>query len=273
MLSPINDKKGKPTVEDHVRILETHLLEKLKEKAPYSTLSAINDECTKIVAAINDRRFEKEPATRKQLFGKYDKPHMRPLPGGKYVPCEYKSVLRVPDNYHIEFDGHYYSVFYTQHGKPAILKATISEIRICDANNRLLCCHRREYNPYPKYITDESHMPPEHQYYKEVNSKNGSYYRSWAKAFGPSMTALIGAVLQSFEFEEQSYNSCSGILHACDSYPKSYGEAAAQQCVQMKSMNYSAFRKALRRIVCGSLSQDSSGLPESENIRGRDHWA
>ena len=50
--------------------------------------------------------------------------------------------------------------------KPAILKATMSEIRICDENNRLICRHPRSYKDFPRYITDVAHMPEHHQYYK-----------------------------------------------------------------------------------------------------------
>ena len=37
---------------------------------------------------------------------------------------------------------YYYSVLYSYCGKPAILKATASEIRICDQYNRLICSKR-----------------------------------------------------------------------------------------------------------------------------------
>ena len=67
--------------------------------------------------------------------------------------------------YHLEYDGHCYSVLYTRHGMPAMLKATMSEIRICDENNRLLCKHLRSYRKFPLYIIDEGHMPPEHVYF------------------------------------------------------------------------------------------------------------
>ena len=110
---------------------------------------------------------------------------MKPLPGGCYTACDYKAVLKVPNNYHIEYDGHYYSVLYSYCGKPAILKATASEIRICDQYNRLICTHKRSYREFPLYITVDEHMPPEHLYYKEVNSKDGAYYRRWAASIGP----------------------------------------------------------------------------------------
>ena len=56
-------------------------------------------------------------------------------------------------------------------------------------------------------------MAPEHQYYKEVNSKDGAYYRRWASSIGPYMGKLIDSVLLTPQHEEQAYNSCNGILH------------------------------------------------------------
>lgn len=57
-------------------------------------------------------------------------------------------------------------------------------------------------------------MAPEHQYYKEVNSKDGAYYRRWASSIGPYMARLIDVLLAP-KHEEQAYNSCNGILHMC----------------------------------------------------------
>ena len=112
-----------------------------------------------------------------------------------FMLCDYKYFARVPNNYHLLYDDHYYSVLYTYYNQPAILKATMAEIRICDRNNKLICTHRRYYKDFPKYITKPEHMAPEHQYYKEVNSKDGAYYRRWASSIGPYMVKLIDAVL------------------------------------------------------------------------------
>ena len=53
---PPRKPKGKPTVENHVRYLETHLIEKLKEKI-YVSLENLNADVMKIVAALNARHF------------------------------------------------------------------------------------------------------------------------------------------------------------------------------------------------------------------------
>lgn len=109
-----------------------------------------------------------------------------------------------------------------------MLKATMSEIRICDENNRLLCKHVRSYKDFPRYITDDSHMPPEHLYYKELNAHDGAYYRRWASVYGESMVTLIDRILRSVKHEEQAYNSCKGILHMCNDVPRHIAAEAAQ---------------------------------------------
>ena len=264
---PPRKPKGKPTVENHVRYLEAHLIEKLREKT-YISLEDLNAEVTKIVAVLNSRRFQNRSFSRQDAFEKYDKPCMKPLPGGAFTVCDYKTVNKVPDNYHIEYDGHYYSVVYTQCGRPAILKATPSEIRICDQYNRLICKHKRSYKDFPLYITEDDHMRPEHLYYKEVNAKDGAYYRRWASVFGPNMSEVIDRMLKAPKHEEQAYNACAGLLHYVKDLPHGIVEEAARQCIQMNSCRYKAFKRVLSRIQDGA-SAPGETLPSHENIRGK----
>ena len=274
---PPRKPKGKPTVENHVRYLETHLIEKLK-KQTYTSLEAMNREAARIIPELNQRNFRDQRDIRKSrdcAFENYDKPRMRELPHGNFTVCDYRYSLRVPDNYHLEYDGHYYSVPYSCHGKPALLKATMSEIRICDENNRLLCTHPRSYKDFPRYITEESHMPPEHQYYKELNAHDGAYYRRWATVYGDPMVTLIDRILRSVKHEEQAYNSCKGILHLCTDVPRHIAAEAAQTCIDASACKYTYFKKALSRLLDHGATTDSDStghLPQHANIRGRDSY-
>ena len=266
---PARKPTGKATVENHVRYLETHLIEKLKENV-YTSLESLNIAIKEIVAILNTRNFQKEKYSRMDMFLKYDKPCMKPLPGGTYTVCEYKTVTRIPDNYHIEYDNHYYSVVYTHCGKSAILKATASEIRICDQYNRLICKHKRSYKEFPKYITEDSHMRPDHLYYKEVNQKDGAYYRRWASVFGPCMSECIDRILKASKHEEQAYNTCAGLLHAVKDLPHGIVEETARQCIEMNSCRYKTFKQLLGRIH--RMPSESGELPAHENIRGKDFY-
>ena len=264
---PARKPKGKATVENHVRYLETHLVEKLRENT-YTSLGELNAAIRKRVAVLNSRNFQNKSFSRIDAFLKYDKPCLKPLPGGTYTVCDYKTVTHIPDNYHVEYDNHYYSVVYTHCGKPAIIKATASEIRICDQYNRLLCKHKRSYKEFPKYITDDDHMKPEHLYYKEVNQKDGAYYRRWASVFGPNMSEFIDRILKSQKHEEQAYNSCAGLLHTVKNLPHGIVEETARQCIQMNSCRYKTFKQVLNKVQSErTINFDS--LPEHENIRGK----
>ncbi len=266
---PARKPKGKPTVEGHVKYLETHLVEKLKEGV-FTSLEELNKKTKKIVDDLNSRKMQNRQYSRKELFEKYDKPCLKPMPLGTYTVCDYKSVARIPDNYHIEYDNHYYSVLYTQCGKPAILKATRNEIRICDRYNQLICSHKRIYTKFPLYVTDDSHMRPEHLYYKEVNAKDGAYYRRWASVYGPNTSEFIDRLLKSTKHEEQSYNSCAGILHFVKDVPNGLVEEAASICIRMNSCRYKTFKTIMNNILHSNKASNSDDkLPDHENIRGK----
>lgn len=270
---PPRKPKGKASVEGAVRFLETHLIEKLKEQV-FTSIEALNAQTKKIVAALNGRMLQGKDHSRMDAFLKYDKPHMRPLADGSFAVCDYKAVSKVPDNYHIEYDGHYYSVLYSYCGRPAILKAASSEIRICDGNNRLICTHKRSYKDFPRYVTDDSHMRPEHLYYKEVNEKDGAYYRRWASVYGPGMSEFIDRLLKHPKHEEQAYNSCAGILHAVKDLPGGVAEEAAKECIRMNACRYGTFKQVLKRLATTSvpIGSTDSLLPQHENIRGKDYY-
>ena len=76
--------RGKATVENHVKYLETHLVEKLKEKV-HTSLEGLNAEIKEIIADLNTRQFQHRTFSRQDAFERYDKPCMKPLPGGAFT--------------------------------------------------------------------------------------------------------------------------------------------------------------------------------------------
>lgn len=268
---PPRKPKGKPTVEKYVQFLETHLLEDLKEKVYYS-IEDINRDVREKIADINNEKRNSKPLSKMESFLRYDRPQMKALADESFLLCDYKYFARVPNNYHLLYDDHYYSVLYTYYNRPAILKATMAEIRICDRNNKLICTHRRSYKDFPKYITKQEHMPPEHQYYKEVNSKDGAYYRRWDSSIGSYMGKLIDAVLLAPQHEEQAYNRCNCILHMCKNQSKLMLEDIAKTCVESNACRYFYFKKLLKNMQDSHSSTSTSSLPEHSNLRGKEEY-
>ena len=116
-------------------------------------------------------------------------------------------------------------------------------------------------------------MRPEHLYYKEINSKDGNYYRRWASAIGSAMTELIDRVLKSSKHEEQSYTACAGILHIAKEIPYGIAEEAARKCIEMNSCKYFTYKQVLKKMNAKEIQKNASGiLPSHENIRGKDYY-
>ncbi len=268
---PARKPKGKATVEKGVQWLETHLLEALKERVYYN-MEELNSDVRGIVQNLNDRKLQRLNISRREAFESYDKPRMHPLTNGSFTLCEYRYFAKVPNNYHLLYDGHYYSTPYSMYGQPAFLKATMAEIRICDKNNKLVCAHRRSYTTFPKYITKTEHMPQEHKFYRDVNEKNGEYYRRWATSYGPYTAKMIDSVLLSAQHEEQSYNSCNGILHMCTGQSKLLVEEAARICVESNACRYSYFKRCLKQLTDRSSTLEQQKLPFHENLRGKEFY-
>ncbi len=275
---PARKPKGKATVEQAVKFLETRLIEPLKRQT-YTSLVALNEEVKKIVAEINLGEFKDKKDIRKSrrsAFEAFDKPEMKPLATGNFTICDYKYYDHIPNNYHLQYDAHYYSVLYTHGDKPAILKATMSEVVICDVYNRLLSKHARLYGSNPLYSTHPEDMPPHHQFYTELNGHDGSYYRKMASRYGSAMEKLIDRILRSSEFEEQSYRSCSGVLHKGDKYPMSLAEEAAEKCIAANIYTYSGYTKAFDKLVKekGSLFSSKDDLNDltHDNLRGEGNF-
>lgn len=267
---PARKPKGKPTVERYVQYLETELLERLKENI-YSSFEEANCATKEIVEAINNEIPDGWDLTHNEAFENYDKPQMKTLFDGSFSLCEYVAFASVPRNYHLLFDDHYYSVFYTYYRKPVILKATMTDITIVDENNRFICRHSRAYTKFPKYVTKDEHMPAAHRFYKEVNEHDGDYYRRWACAIGNDMAVMIDRVLKSYKHEEQAFNSCNGILHMCDNQSKVLCNEAARRCVQLNACKFTYFKKVLSEVLnTGGLPDET--LPAHNNIWGKEYY-
>lgn len=100
--------QDKSKVEVGVLIVERWILARLRNHGFYS-LAELNKAIKKLVTELNNRPFKKLPGTRREWFERLDRPVLRPLPPLRYEVAKFKQC-RVNVDYHVEVDGHYYSV-------------------------------------------------------------------------------------------------------------------------------------------------------------------
>ena len=107
----VRKPRDKAKAETGVQIVERWILAALRHQTFFS-LSALNTAIAALLERLNQRPFKKLPGSRRTAFETIDRPALRPLPLTPYVYATWKRV-RVNIDYHVEVDGHYYSVPYT----------------------------------------------------------------------------------------------------------------------------------------------------------------
>ena len=92
-------------------------------------------------------------------------------------------------DYHVEFDGRYYSVPYQYAGRQLDLRATVNNIEVFCEHERI-ASHIRSYTGQIRYTTDETHMPENHRAVAEWTPER---FLTWHASSGhPQKTTSAG---------------------------------------------------------------------------------
>lgn len=262
----IREPQDKAPVESSIGWLETWLLEWLRGKRFFS-FPALNQEIQDRIQELVKRPFQKRPGSRLSVFEAVDKPALRPLPTMQFEYANYVT-RRIPANYHVEYDGFYYSAPHGLYKQLVTLRATATTIEILNDNRERVALHPRRQTG-SRYVTNTSHMPPHHRHQQEVNQFDGARYRSWARNIGQQTYVTIDYLLRYQVIEEQAYRSCMGILQCAKKYGNERLEAACEKAIAMKSCTYSTISTILKNGQDKvSTSAANKATPEHENLRG-----
>ena len=147
--------KDKAKAENAVLVTERWILARLRNSM-FVGLNKLNQAIRHLVDFLNNRPFKKLTGCRKSLFEEVDKPALRPLPLHPYEFTEFKKV-RVHIDYHIELEGHYYSVPYNLIKKQIECRYTPKRIE-CWYNGKKIATHVRSYKK-GGHTTLPEHMP------------------------------------------------------------------------------------------------------------------
>lgn len=112
----VRKPRDRAKVEVGVQVVECWILARLRHRQFFS-LAEVNQAIRELLSQLNDRPFRKLPRSRRSLFEQLDRPALRALPAERFLYAEWKKA-RVHIDYHVEVEGHYYSVPYQLVGQP-----------------------------------------------------------------------------------------------------------------------------------------------------------
>ena len=268
MPARVRRPRDKAKVEAGVLVVERWILAALRHRTFFS-LAELNAAIRELLERLNARPFKKLPGSRRTHFEQVDRPALRPLPAAPYVYAEWKKA-RVHIDYHVEVDGHYYSVPHALIKKQLDVRITRSTLECFYRGNRV-ASHRRSHDK-GRHTTVSEHMPEAH---RQAGAWSPERLARWAAKIGPATEQLIRNVLTTRRHPQQAYRSCLGILRLAKAYGEERLEAACQRALILGSHRYKSIESILRhgldRQPLGE--QHELALPEDhDNIRGPTYY-
>jgi len=263
--------KDKAKVEAGVLVAERWILARLRNETCFS-LVALNARIRVLLDDLNGRVMRTYRASRRELFLQLDRPALKPLPAERFVYAEWKHA-RVNVDYHVELEGHYYSVPHALVHERVELRYTGQTVEVYHRGGRV-ASHVRS-NARGKHTTIPEHMPKAHQKHLEWTP---SRLIRWGETIGPETRRLVEAILADRPHPEQGYRSCLGILRLARHYGAERLEAASKRALAIRARSYrdvaSILKTGLDRVPLIGPEATAPVAPPvvHENIRGRDYY-
>jgi transposase len=251
-----------------VLVVERWILARLRNRRFFS-LVELNRAIAELLVDLNLRPFKKLPGCRRSAFEQLDAPALRPLPATRFELCTWKSA-KVNIDYHVEFDGHYYSVPHRLVRTTVELRVTASLVECFAANQRVAChalSHRRG-----GFTTVAEHMPASHRAHLEWTPQK---LIDWGRRIGVSAAAVVTWQLEHRPHPEQGYRACLGLQRLAREYTPARLEAACTRALAIRSPTYRSVASILKNGLDRQPSLftgPTSPLPAHENVRGPDYY-
>jgi len=262
--------KGK--VEVGVQIVQRWILARLRHQSFFS-LAELNSAIASLLVPLNARPFRRLPGSRRQAFELLDQPALRPLPATAFQFAQWKPA-RPNIDYHISFEGHYYSVPYALAGQRVELRITLSTLE-CFAAGRRVAVHARSHRN-GGYSTLTEHMPASHQAHRQWSPGK---LISWGASVGAHTRLVVIHLLERMPHPEQGYRACLGLMRLSRQYGNARLEAAATRAVTLGAMRYRSVASILKSgldrapLPTSSPQQNTLSLPAThENLRGPNYY-
>lgn len=260
--------RDKAKVEKGVQLVERWILAALRNHT-FHSLAELNTQIRVLLEKFNNRPFQKLPGTRRSLYETLDRPALQPLPATPFSFAEWRHAT-VGIDYHIDVEGHYYSVPYTLVRKRVEARYTATVVEIFFQGNRV-ASHVRSFQK-GRHTTDSAHMPSSHRRYAEWTPDR---ILRWAATIGKETERHVAAIMEHRPHPEQGFRSALGIMRLAKEYGNERLEAACKRAFSFRIYSYRGVESILKTGADRKEGKKEvlSALPIlHDNIRGPGYY-
>jgi transposase len=216
-----------------------------------------------LLEALNQKEMAHLGKSRRQLFEELDQEALLPLPEHPYEFARWKNA-RVNIDYHVAFEGHYYSVPHSLVGQEVRIRATERMLEIFH-RDQSVAIHPLNM-VQGRFSTCADHMPSHHRFV--LNTDSDWLLREAAK-IGPQTAAYMTALLRSRPYPQQAFRTCLGVLDLSRKHPPAHLELVCQRLLSAHLFSYQDLKSELEQLAKKVSTQP---LPIHENVRGDTYY-
>ena len=193
----------------------------------------------------------------------YDAP-LGALPVEPYVYAEWR-LRRAGLDYHVDVEGHYYSVPYRFAREELEVRLTARTVEVFRKGERI-AAHLRSSGNH-KHTTRPDHMPSSHRRFADWTIER---IRREASAIGASTATLCDLILENRPHPEQGFRACLGIVRLAKAFGRERVEAACLRALEIEARTYGSVKSILDNNLDARVlkrTPDSAAILHP-NIRG-----
>ena len=252
--------RDKAKVEAGVHFAQSYILGRLRQQTFFS-LAEANAAIAAMVERINAHVMRRLGVSRRHLFETVERPVLALLPDADCQFAEWR-LARVSLDYHVEFDGFFYSVPHGLIREQVDIRATTRTIELFHRGQRI-AAHQRRHGGR-RHGTDPDHMPSAYGRYAEWTPER---FRRWGASIGPNTEGLVIAILANRPHPEQGFRTCLGILRLFKDIAPERAEIVAARAVAIGALTY----KSIAAIIANKTDRKTptdDAVIDHPNLRG-----
>jgi transposase len=191
-------------------------------------------------------------------------------------------MAKVSIDYHLEVDGHYYSVPYQLTGERCEVRLGANAVEIF-CRGRRVASHLRSRRSggfttdaaHPQRVPGTPSRPAVAESHRRHLEWTPGRLLRWAEETGPATAQLVDGILRSRPHPEQGFRSCLGIFRLGRTYGSDRLEAACRRALALQAFSYRSVQSILktgldRQPLLASVPEHP--VREHANVRGADYY-
>lgn len=255
--------RDKGSVEAGVKYAQQRILSRLRHQHFYS-IDELNVEIAKLLEEANDRPMVKDGMSRRARFEALERAALKPLPPSPYLYAEWVTVPKVPKDYHVAVDGHFYSVPHDLIGKRLDARVTDQTLDIFLDRRRV--AHHVRSSVLGTHTTTPTHQPEAHRAQAERSPEG---LLAWAKSAGPR---LLRFVKHQFDRPQPflGLTACDTLRTLAHTHGTSALDEAARRSLDLHSPKITTLKRLLDNTAA---TTKKPAAPRNSNARGARYHA